>query len=50
MRHHAFGRLDPVSILTLGGGGIGMLWGETSHEECVATARAAVNRGAERGS
>jgi len=45
MEHHSFGRLSPVSVLTLGGGGIGMLWGETSHEECVATVRAAVDAG-----
>ena len=45
MQHHSFGRLSPVSVLTLGGGGIGMLWGETSHEECVATVRAAVDAG-----
>lgn len=47
MQRHGFGRLSPVSILTLGGGGIGMLWGETSHEECVATVRAAVDAGIE---
>jgi aryl-alcohol dehydrogenase-like predicted oxidoreductase len=45
MQHHSFGRLHPVSILTLGGGGIGMLWGQTTREECVATVRAAVDAG-----
>jgi hypothetical protein len=30
MDTHAFGRLSPVSSLTLGGGGLGMLWGATS--------------------
>jgi aryl-alcohol dehydrogenase-like predicted oxidoreductase len=45
MRQHSFGRLPPVSVLTLGGGGLGMLWGETSFEECVATVHAAVAAG-----
>lgn len=45
MRTHAFGRLAPVSILTLGGGGLGQLWGPTTREECVATVRAAVDAG-----
>src|SRR5689334_17461693 len=37
MRLQAFGRLGSVSVLTLGGGGLGMLWGETTEDECVAT-------------
>ena len=45
MRHHAFGPLPPVSTLTLGGGGLGMLWGQTTFEECVATVKAAVDAG-----
>src|SRR5271155_5408611 len=45
MRVHAFGKLGPVSALTLGGGGLGMVWGETTFEECVATAQAAVAAG-----
>jgi aryl-alcohol dehydrogenase-like predicted oxidoreductase len=45
MEQHSFGRLGSVSRLTLGGGGIGMLWGETTHEECVATVEAAVAAG-----
>ncbi len=45
MRQHPFGSLPPVSALTLGGGGIGMLWGATTDEECVATVRAAVDAG-----
>src|SRR5438105_268156 len=45
MQQHGFGRLPPVSALTLGGGGLGMLWGETSFEECVATVHAAVEAG-----
>ncbi len=45
MRQHQFGRLWPVSALTLGGGGLGMLWGETTFEECVATVHAAIEAG-----
>ncbi len=45
MKLHPFGSLAPVSALTLGGGGIGMLWGATTDEECVATVRAAVDAG-----
>ena len=45
MQRHAFGRLSPVSALTLGGGGIGMVWGETNFAECVATVHAAVEAG-----
>jgi aryl-alcohol dehydrogenase-like predicted oxidoreductase len=40
-----FGPLFPVSTLTLGGGGLGMLWGQTTFEECVATVHAAVAAG-----
>jgi aryl-alcohol dehydrogenase-like predicted oxidoreductase len=40
-----FGRLGSVSALTLGGGGIGMVWGSTTHEECVATTRDALAAG-----
>ncbi len=45
MQQRPFGRLGSVSILTLGGGGLGMLWGETTHEECIATVHAAVEAG-----
>jgi aryl-alcohol dehydrogenase-like predicted oxidoreductase len=45
MRQHEFGRLGTVSALTLGGGGLGMLWGPTSFEECVATVHAATDAG-----
>ena len=45
MRTHIFGALGDVSILTLGGGGIGMLWGPTTQDECIATVRAAVDAG-----
>lgn len=39
------GSLFPVSTLTLGGGGLGMLWGATTEEECIATVHAAVAGG-----
>jgi aryl-alcohol dehydrogenase-like predicted oxidoreductase len=45
MKLHQFGRLPPVSTLTLGGGGLGMLWGPTSFDECVATVHEAVATG-----
>ena len=45
MKLHAFGFLPPVSTLTLGGGGLGMLWGPTTFDECVATVHAAVDAG-----
>ena len=45
MKLHAFGALPPVSVLTLGGGGLGMLWGATTFDECVATVEDAVAAG-----
>src|SRR5690349_12200528 len=45
MHNHQFGGLPPVSALTLGGGGLGMLWGPTTFDECVATVHAAVDAG-----
>jgi aryl-alcohol dehydrogenase-like predicted oxidoreductase len=45
MQQHNLGRLWPVSTLTLGGGGLGMLWGATTFAECVATVHAAVAAG-----
>jgi aryl-alcohol dehydrogenase-like predicted oxidoreductase len=45
MQQKSFGRLWPVSALTLGGGGLGMVWGETTFEECVATVHEAVAAG-----
>ena len=45
MQQHSFGRLWPVSVLTLGGGGIGMVWGETTLDECIATVHDAVAAG-----
>jgi len=45
MLQHSFGPLAPVSTLTLGGGGLGMLWGATTFDECIATVHAAVAAG-----
>ena len=45
MQQHQFGKLWPVSALTLGGGGLGMVWGETTFDECVATVHDAVAAG-----
>jgi aryl-alcohol dehydrogenase-like predicted oxidoreductase len=45
MQQKRLGRLWPVSALTLGGGGLGMVWGETTFEECVATVHDAVAAG-----
>ena len=45
METRAFGRLGRVSALTLGGGGIGNVWGEVDRAEAVATVRAALDAG-----
>ena len=45
MRQRPFGRLGTASALTLGGGGIAGIWGETNRSECVATVREAVDSG-----
>ncbi len=45
MRTSSFGPLGDVSKLTLGGGGIGRIWGETSGDEARATLIAAVDAG-----
>jgi aryl-alcohol dehydrogenase-like predicted oxidoreductase len=45
MERHQLGRLWPISVLSLGGGGLGQVWGETTFEECVATVHAAVTAG-----
>jgi aryl-alcohol dehydrogenase-like predicted oxidoreductase len=45
MERRSFGGLPPVSVLTLGGGGLGMVWGETTFAECVATVGEAVAAG-----
>ena len=45
MQTRQLGNLWPVSVLTLGGGGVGQLWGATTQDECIATVRAAVDNG-----
>lgn len=45
METRHFGRLGPVSALTLGGGGIAGVWGRTDRAEAVATIHAAVDGG-----
>lgn len=45
MRTRTFGGLGDVTELTLGGGGLGQVWGETTRDEAVATVHAAVDAG-----
>ena len=45
MQQRQLGKLWPVSSLTLGGGGLGQLWGATTRKECVATVHAAIEAG-----
>ena len=45
MNTRDFGKLGSVSTLSLGGGGLGQLWGPTTREECVALAREAPELG-----
>ena len=45
MKQRPFGKLGEVSCLTLGGGGIGQVWGPTNREEAVATVRGAIDAG-----
>ncbi|QQR36415.1 aldo/keto reductase [Devosia oryziradicis] len=45
MQSNTLGAFGPVSRLTLGGGGIGQVWGPTSEDDAVATLRHAVDNG-----
>ena len=45
MQTRMLGQLWPVSALTLGGGGVGQLWGPTTRDECIATVRCAIDSG-----
>lgn len=45
MEMRTLGNLWPVSALTLGGGGLGQIWGETSMDEAIATVKLAIDRG-----
>ncbi len=41
MQQRTFGKLGDISALTLGGGGIGQVWGPTTREEALATVQEA---------
>jgi aryl-alcohol dehydrogenase-like predicted oxidoreductase len=41
MQQRTFGQLSDISALTLGGGGIGQVWGPTTRAEAIATVREA---------
>ena len=45
MEIRPFKPFGSISALTLGGGGLGQVWGETTREEAVATARLAAEQG-----
>ena len=45
MKQRPFGKLGEISCLTLGGGGIGQVWGSTNRDEAIATVREAVDVG-----
>lgn len=45
MQQRTFGKLGDISALTLGGGGIGQVWGPTTRAEAIATVRAAWEAG-----
>ncbi len=45
MEQRTLGSLWPASVLALGGGGTGQVWGETTREEAIATTRAAADAG-----
>ncbi|BCJ48383.1 oxidoreductase [Actinoplanes ianthinogenes] len=45
MEYRDFGRLGRISALTLGGGGIGGVWGSTDRAEATATVYAAIDDG-----
>lgn len=45
MHYRPLGPLDNVSRLTLGGGGLGQIWGETTQAEAIATVHAAIEAG-----
>lgn len=45
MNINTLGSIGPVSALTLGGGGIGLVWGPSNREEAIATIQAAIDGG-----
>lgn len=45
MQERDFKPYDSISALTLGGGGLGQVWGETTREEAIATVNLAIEKG-----
>ena len=45
MEHRKFKPFGEISALTLGGGGIGSIWGENTREEAVNTVNLAIEKG-----
>ena len=45
MKKRSFRPFGNISALTLGGGGLGQVWGETTREEAVATVNLAIDKG-----
>ena len=45
MKQNQLGQLWPVSALTIGGGGIGQVWGDTTRDESVAVLTEALDAG-----
>ena len=45
MQTRDFGRLGRISALTLGGGGIGAVWGDTGRAEAIVTVHAVIDAG-----
>lgn len=45
MRYTSLGPLEHVSRLTIGGGGLGQVWGETTRAEAIATLKMGLNAG-----
>ena len=45
MKKRSFKPFGNISALTLGGGGLGQVWGETTRDEAVATVNLAIEKG-----
>lgn len=45
MKISQLGSIGPISRISIGGGGIGQVWGKTSRQEAVATLRMAIDEG-----
>ena len=44
MQERDFKPYNSISALTLGGGGLGQVWGETTREEAIATVNLAIEK------